>query len=267
MMSSNGQILLNLLQRQNLTVANVSDKCKGTITRHRTTVDREEKAVLDYLIFCDKIGPLFDTMTIDESRTYFLKKFVTTRGLDSKVESDHNVIVAKFCLKCQTKPPVIKREIFNFHNKDAQMEFAKFTEKTDKFSKCFDDSKPIEENADKFFKTLDDAFHRCFKKIRIKSKSSKEPSCEIQAELNNITQLKMNIDEAESILEVETAQAKLKQSEDNLTSLMSERNAAIVREQLSQLSAPDGSFNHGGLWKVKRKILPHPIDPLMAKKR
>ena len=90
MMSSNGQILLNLLQRQNLTVANASEKCKGTITRHRTTVDREEKAVLDFLIFCDKIGPLFEKMTIDESRTYVLKKFVTTRGLDSKVESDHN---------------------------------------------------------------------------------------------------------------------------------------------------------------------------------
>ena len=64
------------------------------------------------------------------------------------------------------------------------------------------------------------------------------------------------------ILKVKTAQAKLKISEDNLTSLMSDRNATIVTEQLSQLSAPDGSINHGGLWKVKKEfshaLLTHP---------
>ena len=47
---------------------------------------------------------------------------------------------------------------------------------------------------------------------------------------------------------------------------MSDKNATIVTEQLSQLSAPDGSINHGGLWKVKKRIFPRPTDPPMAKK-
>ena len=64
-MSGNGQILLNLLKRHNLTVANASEKCTGIITRHRTTVEREERSVLDYLIFCDKILPFFVSMAID----------------------------------------------------------------------------------------------------------------------------------------------------------------------------------------------------------
>ena len=52
-MSNNGQILLDILSRNNLFVLNSDVMCKGTITRHRKTQKSDEKSVLDYIIVCD----------------------------------------------------------------------------------------------------------------------------------------------------------------------------------------------------------------------
>ena len=146
-MSNNGLIFLNLVKRHNLTVANASDKCNGTITRHRSTINNVEEAVLDYFVFCERMEPFFNSMLIDEKRLHVLKKFVTTRGFVNHVESDHNIMVAKFSLKYQHRYPRVKREFFNFHNKEGLDMFAEFTNNTDQFSRCADDSKSTEENA------------------------------------------------------------------------------------------------------------------------
>ena len=50
-MSSNGQILYDMAIRQNLTFGNLSSKCTGTITRHRCTSDKEEKAVIQIMCY------------------------------------------------------------------------------------------------------------------------------------------------------------------------------------------------------------------------
>ena len=80
-MSYNGQIFLDMIRRQNLTIGNASKLCNGTITRHRSTVEKDEKAVLDYILICDKIEPFFNTMFIDEARHHVLKRYVTTKGI------------------------------------------------------------------------------------------------------------------------------------------------------------------------------------------
>ena len=38
--SENGEILLSLVKRNNLIIANTTSKCNGTITRHRITKDK-----------------------------------------------------------------------------------------------------------------------------------------------------------------------------------------------------------------------------------
>jgi hypothetical protein len=68
------------------------------------------------------------------------------------VESDHNVMVAKYSLKYQQKHPRVKREFFTLYNKEGLDMFAEFTNNTDQFSRCADDSKSTEENSNKFFK-------------------------------------------------------------------------------------------------------------------
>ena len=78
--SSNGQILFDMIVRQNLMIGNLSSKCKGLITRHRSTVDKDEKAVIDYLLYCEQMEPFLNTMMIDEPRHHVLKKYVTRNG-------------------------------------------------------------------------------------------------------------------------------------------------------------------------------------------
>ena len=67
---------------------------------------------------------------------------------------------------------VVRREVFDFKNKESQKMFFEATNLSTKFSGIFDQKGPIENNVNKFYKTLDDTFHQCFKKIRIKSKNS-----------------------------------------------------------------------------------------------
>ena len=54
-MSNNGSTMLDILERQNLFIANSSDICDGTITRERITGDKSEKSILDYVIICQKM--------------------------------------------------------------------------------------------------------------------------------------------------------------------------------------------------------------------
>ena len=49
--SANGHLLLDLIERQNLLILYGSSKCIGLITRQRTTIDRVEQSVIDYIIW------------------------------------------------------------------------------------------------------------------------------------------------------------------------------------------------------------------------
>ena len=46
-MSDNGKVFYDFVSRQDLVVLNSLDKCKGTITRERTALNRKESSVLD----------------------------------------------------------------------------------------------------------------------------------------------------------------------------------------------------------------------------
>ena len=48
-MPYNGKILFDMIKRKNLTIGNASNLCNGTLTRHRSTLERDEMAVLDYV--------------------------------------------------------------------------------------------------------------------------------------------------------------------------------------------------------------------------
>ena len=119
-MSYNGKIMYDLILRQKLNLGNTSEFCIGTITRHRSTIEKEEKPVLDYLVYCDKMKTFFNTMLIDESRVHVLKRYVTTKGFKKHTESDHNTIFANFSLKYVEQKMSIRREMFNFHDTECK---------------------------------------------------------------------------------------------------------------------------------------------------
>ena len=120
---------------------------------------------------------LLDDMIVDDKRLHVLTKYASKKGYRKKVQSDHNILYGKFKLKYTTKKSFTRREIFDFKIKEGQRMFFEATNISNRFSECFDPLKPVEENVNRYYKTLDDAFHQSFKKIRIKSRNS-EPKDE-----------------------------------------------------------------------------------------
>ena len=76
----------------------------------------------------------------------------------------------------------------------------------------------------------------------------------------------MSIDSTNCPIEKQKLKSKLEENEVKVTTLMADRNAEMVKKQLSQINSTDGNFNQARIWKVKNKILPRPKDPPMAKK-
>ena len=125
--SENGKLLLDLLGRQNLRCLNAHKLCQGSITRHRKTINGEEKAILDYLIVCEQLANYLKLMIIDEKRENVLTKFASTKGIKVKSESDHNLIFAQFNLICARKKASKRHEIFDFKNTEALEKLSEIT--------------------------------------------------------------------------------------------------------------------------------------------
>ena len=73
-MSRNGKILMDIVERRDLTVVNGTEKCNGVITRKRDTIDGIEESVIDFLIVCKNVEPFVEAMIIDEKRKCKRKK-------------------------------------------------------------------------------------------------------------------------------------------------------------------------------------------------
>ena len=262
--SDNGRLLLDLVDRQNLKILNASEKCSGTVTRKRVTVDRVEESVIDFLITCEVLAEYLEEMIVDDKREYVLTKFASSKGHRKKVESDHNVLYGKFTLKYNSKKNVVRREVFDFKDKDSQKKFHELTNITSKFEGIFESDRPIEQNVNKFYKTLDDAFHQCFKKIRIRSKNSGSKRVEDEDIFEKMKQ------KDELLKQMRTTQCKLAKTFMGQMmfeiGLKADRNVSQVKGYISEINTFEGNFSQSGLWKLKNKLCPKSKDPPMAKK-
>ena len=126
-MSGNGQILSDILNRNNLYVLNSDILCTGTITRHRMTKKSLETSILDYIIVCDILKAYFEEMIIDEDRTHVLTKYASTKGCHKNVQSDHNILYSRFAISYRKTKPKTVREIFNLKNEANQAKFFEAT--------------------------------------------------------------------------------------------------------------------------------------------
>ena len=71
----NGRILLDMCERQNLTILNTLDLCRGVITRERITVNNIERSIIDYIIVCEEMKQFLEEMFIDEDRIHVLTRY------------------------------------------------------------------------------------------------------------------------------------------------------------------------------------------------
>ena len=125
--------------------------------------------MLDYVLVCDKLTSSIKKVIIDEKRTFTLTKYATKKGIRIKKESDHNPIFVQFdirALKCYSSH---RQEFFDFRNKESLKTFKLLSEDCPELRDCWSVSQDPSVKSQKFFKSLNNLFHRSFKKIRIRS--------------------------------------------------------------------------------------------------
>ena len=121
-LSNNGKILLEILERHNLFIANANEKCKGLITRKRICNGIIEESILDYVILCDRLNDTLNEMVIDDDQTYTLQH-CPNKNKAHHIKSDHNVLFVKFQSSFSARPKPVRHEFFNFKSEESRRAF------------------------------------------------------------------------------------------------------------------------------------------------
>ena len=261
--SKNGKLLIEMVKRQGLTIANTLNKCKGIITRERKNKDKVEKSILDYIIFCDGMMEYFENMEVDEERLHVLTKY----GKKKNIMSDHNVLVSRFKIIFNRLQPSVRKEFFNFKNKDDQKNFHDQTSISTKLSSSFSQDRSFPHNTNIFFKNLRGAFQTNFQKVRITTGNrNKYGEKSLQGLLELKKELKIFILNSKCAIGKQIAENKLGEVEENLTINFSVKASDIIKDHVKEIETLEGNFSQLGFWKIKKKLCPRPQEPPMAKR-
>ena len=171
----NGKLFEEFLGRQKqLTVVNSLPICEGLITRVRMKDGKEEKSVLDFFVVCSRVLPYVTKMKIDDDKNHTLTNYKPAIKGKRATYTDHFTEILDVQLEVLPDKPQ-RREIFNFKDKQAQSIFKENTSKTKEFSKCFMNSKPLNQQINDWRNVLNDYCKMSFKKIRINAKKKIKP--------------------------------------------------------------------------------------------
>ena len=264
--SRNGMILLDLLKRQNMHLANSLDQCKGIITRQRTTVVGVERSVLDYVLICDRMKEFLTSMLIDEDQNYVLTSYKSNNGKKKLVKSDHNIIFCTFSINYRSKKASVRREVFNLKNPDCQSAFKLETSKDKSLSNIFTLNNTFLHNANIFNHKLKGCLHKCFRKIRIVKGGRPKSSCTYnQILLRKKTELELFLKRCLCPDVEEKVHKDIDKLEICLSESMSKERFLKVKEHTKSMQL-GGRFSQLQLWKLKQRLYPRPKDPPMAKR-
>ena len=267
--TANGKILLDLVERQNLTIVNTLEKCSGVITRERITTTNVEKSVIDYVIVCEGMMNYFMDMQIDDKRIFVLTKYAGKNGAKRKTISDHNILFSRFSILFDRKSKTVRKEFFDLKNKDGQKAFLKETSDNEDLLFSFSPNCSFSHNANVFFKSLNRCIFKCFKKVRITTGGKSERiggSRSIYEMMNLKTKIKIFLKNSSWVIGRKVAEEKLEEIEKYLTENCASTNAETVKEYVSEVKNEEGNFSQLKLWKLKQKLIPKSGDPPMAKK-
>ena len=250
--SPNGALLAAIIERQNLILGNGSPKCRGTITRLRTTTNRTEKSAIDMIMFSNDLTKHLVSVHIDEERKHVLSKIhKTKRGVKVK-ESDHNSIITEFDCQIIKDTDEKKLELYDLKDKDSQVKFKAYTTETNMLSSIFNkDSDDIDTLTCRLIKKINGSIAINFKKKRV----STNKECESDRLYNRMRYLKGKEDD-QSKTELE---AVTKAIADN-----AENNFYKLKQQLDKIKPDSGGVNAHEMWKLRKKMCPKNRDPPTA---
>ena len=243
--SLNGKLLAGILERHGLVVANgLMEKCVGSITRRRKTVNSTEESIIDHILPSSDLVEDLESVLVDEEGNHALTKIIKTKnGITSK-QSDHNTLVSKFKFSWNKKVHNDRMEMFNLKNRENQIKFKEITSNNDNLSVIFDNEDDLNVATNAFIMKLNKCITTCFKKIRVREKPNKE----VEELFQKRKELRSKDDEA--------SKTKLNDVESKLADLCAESNYNKIREEISDIKCEEGGINSGKLWKLKKKLSP-----------
>ena len=257
-MSGNGQIFWDILERRNCTVVNTTPECSGCLTRCRTKAGKKEESVLDYVFVNALISPSINTMIIDESKQNALTRFVNGRA----IPSDHNLLSCTFDIPIRKKA-FERTEVYRLRNPDELQVFKEVTTNTNKFTKCFEVGDDIKVQGKKWMKLLQNSIKQTFTKIRIRKNYKKDETQEKIELRRHILKKIHNTNSAAERFELED---RVKAIEEEISEEHKLKQIQKIQEQINSISDADGRVNTSGVWKLRRKLCPKPLEQLTAKK-
>ena len=232
--SSNGELLLELITRKSLILVNSTDKCSGVITRMRAKGNKVEKSAIDYFIVCEMFYSYCVSMVIDEERKHSLKRYYKTKNGNKVVFSDHNPLFLYLKVPWNSNIRKPRLEIYNLRNRKSQEEFFKITNENQVLSNCLE-NRNIVTGGKNWIKSLKSIIQKSFRKIRIKNKKE---DIEIQKLLNK----KKGCDDP--------------RVDQEICEKIHERNRKNIMEQIHEISDKGGNMSRIKMWKLKQKVCP-----------
>ena len=241
--SDNGKILAGIIERNELCVINSINKCKCKLKRQSVTKKKKEESIIDFVIGCEIMEEMIETMLIDENKDFALASYRKTKNGPKVKLSDRNSIVAKIKAKWKKKETQPKMEIYNFKDKDELKSFKKLTSRDTFLSSVFQENGNIERQTKIFLKRLKYCISQSFEKIRIK-KSKRNMELEDLFKKRKI--LKNKKDEASVDM--------LKIVESKLAEICADDNIKIIKDACEGLTCEEGGVNAAKRWKLKKQL-------------
>ena len=256
-MSANGQLLFDVIMRNNMIICNSLEKCDGTITRRRSTVNGIEESVIDYFIICQDFYTYFISMKIDNDNV--LTRYSKKKNKIQITKSDHNVLICEFSRKWNSniRNNKTQNEFYNFKNVEGQKKFKELTSNNTLIN-CFNGGSIVDESY-VWFKKLRNIIKRSFPIIRMSdSYHEATPTFLLmskKAEYLKVieTLKKSNFSKARKINYILIISDTIERINISIAKICSEKNAKLIRDNFSNLST-EGNFNLPKMWSLKRKL-------------
>ena len=248
-MSQNGKILPSVIERHALIVANGSEKCKGLITRERSTKERTERSCIDIVMFSNDLKKHFKYLHIDDARKHVLTRITKTKKGVVIKESDHNVLITEFTCELNSTDTNRKVEVYNLKNVECQKKFKSYTSNTKMLSSIFDSEDNINILTQRFIKKLDGCIKTNFKKVRI----NKHKKTDDESLYTRMRELKGKCDPASKQEMIKVTEAIAEAAENKYKKLA---------EELSKMKPDKGRIDAQQFWKMKKRIFPKIRDLL-----
>ena len=253
--SRNGKELLHVFEENNLEVVNLSEKCKGKVTRKNTTNTNEFSAI-DFVVTSQDAFGWIQEMIVDEEGHMKIK---------GKSETDHNTILLKMNISDTDQARKLKIADWNLRAgpekwEQFESEIGQRCVKAREIMGKRDET--IDNRYIKWYREIDEAARNMIGKTTFKP-DRKETRSKVIKDLYRMKRLKRReICKEANKAKRKALVEKYKQIQDKIVETIRDEKAVIVKQKLEKM-IKDKSRN--SFWKEKKKLTRNNVHKLQLK--